>query len=564
MPSLHRITIFAIFAALFLTLPVFSGNPPPLPKIAPPLPIIPPGATSRHFPELPPTNIPLDPKTVRTESVSSSPYYSTLLYLGLLNSASTTSTNAFTVAANPAAPLGGQRLHTASTSLSMRTLASGIVGQSWNFTNPPNEQHQQVEPTIYAQGFAPGMPTTVVLSQRQTPPVTGNLYSSQTFDFANFSSGYLPMPIPANGQTFQQTADPWLAGNPYTIGLHPGWVYASGVAFQRALNEIPNAIVLWHSTDGGRTWSTPTEAGNNIIVNRNTAYFYDKPAMAINTNTNFLGNVYVAFTKVYLGNNNLSILSIARSRDGQTFDPTLDIADIAQGNLTGAQVVVDNTSGIIYVIYVDMTSRQVRMASVVDNNSFQPLWVMSTENVTGIRPGIINRSDPALNGGVTAWSLPSAVFFWPTGRICVAWHEHAAQGTDIFFTSKTPNGAWPANPVQLTNEINDQFMPAMDYDSNDNTLVVGYYDRSYDAGNNISYENTLVVTNDSGSTILSGPTSMTPGVMYDPTVMPLVSGELGDYQGIFGWNFPGGPRHNSIYIRAGSTWAVDAWATGIQ
>ena len=65
--------------------------------------------------------------------------------------------------------------------------------------------------------------------------------------------------------------------------------------------------------------------------------------------------------------------------------------------------------------------------------------------------------------------------------------------------------------------------------------------RSYDAGNNISYQNTLVVTNDSGSRILSGPTSMTPGVMYDPTVMPLVSGELGDYQGIYGWNFPSGP-----------------------
>jgi hypothetical protein len=452
----------------------------------------------------------------------------------------------------------------------MRTLASGIVGSSWNFTNPPNEQHQQVEPTIYTQGSS--SPTTVVLSQRQTSPdggmtVTGNLYSSQTLDFASFNSGYLPMPIPANGQTFQQTADPWLVGNPYSIGLNPAWMYASGVAFQRAFSEIPNAIVLWHSTNGGMTWSTPLEAANNMIVNRNTAYFYDKPAMAINTNINFLGTVYIAFSKVYTGNNNLSILSIARSRDGQTFNPSIDIADIAQGNFTGAQVVVDNTSGIIYVIYVDMTNRRVRMASVVDNNSSQPLWVMSIENVTGIRPGIINASDPALNGGVRALSLPSAVFFWPTGRICVTWHERAAQGTDVFFTSKTPNGTWPANPAQLTNEINDQFMPAMDYDTNDNTLVVGYYDRSYDTTpppGNLSYENTFVVTNDSGSTILHGPTSITPGVMYDPTVMPLGSGQLGDYQGMYGWNFPSGPRHNSTYIRAGSTWAVDAWATGIQ
>jgi len=396
--------------------------------------------------------------------------------------------------------------------------------------------------------------------------VTGNLYFSQTFDFTNFTPAYLPMPIPANGQTFQQTADPWLSGNPYTIGVNSGWLYASGVAFQRRADQIPNAIALWHSTDGGRTWSTPTEAANNMIVNRNTTYFYDKPAMAVNWNINYLGTLYVAFTKVNTGNNNLSILSIARSRDGQTFDPSVDFADIAQGNYTGAQVVVDSSTGIIYVIYVDMTNRQVRMATVVDSNSFptQPLWVMNpSENVTGIRPGIINRFDAPLNGNVTAWSLPSALFFWPTGRICVTWHERAAQGTDIFFTSKTPNGTWPANPNQLTSEINDQFMPAMDYDTNDNTLVVGYYDRSYD-GANTSYENTFVVTNDSGSSILHGPTSMTPGVMYDPTLMPLINGELGDYQGIYGWNFPTGARHNSTYIRAGSTWAVDAWATGIQ
>jgi len=57
---------------------------------------------------------------------------------------------------------------------------------------------------------------------------------------------------------------------------------------------------------------------------------------------------------------------------------------------------------------------------------------------------------------------------------------------------------------------------------------------------------------------------MTQGVMYNPTVMPFSSGQLGDYQGIYGWNFPTGGRHNSTYIRAGSTWAVDAWATGIQ
>jgi hypothetical protein len=59
---------------------------------------------------------------------------------------------------------------------------------------------------------------------------------------------------------------------------------------------------------------------------------------------------------------------------------------------------------------------------------------------------------------------------------------------------------------------------------------------------------------------------MTPNVNYDPTVMPLIPGELGDYQGVYGWNFPApiGIRHDSTYIRAGSTYAVDAWVTGIQ
>src|ERR1041385_6243520 len=121
-------------------------------------------------------------------------------------------------------------------------------------------------------------------------------------------------------------------------------VYATGVAFQQSFNQTPNAIALWHSYDGGHSWpDTPTEAGNGMLVNHNTAYFYDKPAMATSTNINFLGRVYVSFVKNFNGNCANNILSIARSRNGYTFDPSIDVADIATGCFTGPQVVVDNT-----------------------------------------------------------------------------------------------------------------------------------------------------------------------------------------------------------------------------
>ena len=102
----------------------------------------------------------------------------------------------------------------------------------------------------------------------------------------------------------------------------------------------------------------------------------------------------------------------------------------------------------------------------------------------------------------------------------------------------------------------------MDGDSNDNTLIVGYYDRSPDSSN-VKYQNSFVITTDAGA-VLRGPTSMTPGAQYDPTVLPFSSGEIGDYQGMGGWNYSTGPQMNSAYIRAGSTWAVDAWVTGIR
>lgn len=596
MENSRRLPITSSLLAFLLLLSAFStfaGTPAPLPKVPTQPPLIPSWATWPDAPARTPVNAaPLTLETLRTAVISGPIYYSTLLNLGLVKAGSAASGTGATLPdefdeprprfgpLRADAPAGVTRPLTASVGapvLSRQVLATGVVGSSWNFTTGGGEQHQEVEPYIYTQGSTP---TTVILSQRLTQVTNpdgskttlGNLWSSQTYDFMNFTYGYLPMPSLTTG-TLQQTTDPWLAGNPYTTGLNPGWLYATGIAFQIAAFGTPNALVLWHSTDGGQHWVTPTESGNNMIVERTPNYLLDKPAMAVSTNSNFLGRVYVGYSVTRNGSPQLTEIHLARSRDGLTFDVSnssqpLDDILIEQGTFTGAQVIVDNSSGLIYVIYFDMANRKMKMATVVDSTSYPPqrLWVSSIEDVTGTRSGLITSVDANLNGGVRAWSLPAAVFYWPAGRIYVTWHERSVNGTDIFLAWKkvsTPADPSWSGPVQLTSQANDQFMPAIDYDSNDKTLVVGYYDRSADALN-LYYGNSFVIWDDVAGSLKRGPTSMTGTSLYNPDVTPFITGDVGDYQGIFGWNFSSGPRHNSTYIRTGSTYAVDAWATGIQ
>lgn len=152
-PKLH--IYVATFIVLFVALPIFPGNPPPLPRARPPLPVIPPGATSPHFPELPPRDTPLDLQTVKTESLSSSVYYSTLLSLGLLHRASTTSGNALITNGSAPTSANGPRLHASSDSLTVRVLAAGIVGASWNF----NKSTERTTPASRAVHLYAGVRT---------------------------------------------------------------------------------------------------------------------------------------------------------------------------------------------------------------------------------------------------------------------------------------------------------------------------------------------------------------------------------------------------------------------
>ena len=56
-----------------------------------------------------------------------------------------------------------------------------------------------------------------------------------------------------------------MAKNPYNGGVAPERIYASGTAFNSA---PPNAIAVWHTDNGGLSWSQPTVGA----INNNAAY----------------------------------------------------------------------------------------------------------------------------------------------------------------------------------------------------------------------------------------------------------------------------------------------------
>jgi hypothetical protein len=415
-----------------------------------------------------------------------------------------------------------------------------------------SDANQDVEPAIATLNYN-GQASTVIVSIKYVDIGGGVMgprnYFSMTTDFANFTRAQMPMP--ASG--YNRSGDPYVAGYGTTM-------YAVGVVNNGATTLTPNAIGLWRSTNGGTCWpGCMASDAPVLIVNNDTNWYLDKPAINVNQSTNVLGGrLYVAYARVNNGNPFLTELHLARSSNGgQSFDS--DIV-LVVGRRTGAQVMsTPDGTGKIYVVYTDIDNRQLRMANAQDNFS-GGLSFLSDEAVTGTR-NLIRLTDPNLNGGVLAASFASAKLNSVSGRIDVVWHERESAdpnaNTDVFMTSKVPGGAWLDPFPVVFNSARDQFMPALAVQPFGNVLIT-FYNR-YDDPQNMWYRNYFVYYNDLG-TRLQGDTMMTIN-NYDPREQPTIAGFLGDYQDVGNWTFSTGNRWNSVWIR---TFPSNTVVTGIQ
>jgi hypothetical protein len=360
---------------------------------------------------------------------------------------------------------------------------------------------------------------------------------------------------------YTQSGDPLMDENSSTTGIAPLRKYVTGIIYQdNSTNRdvAPNAIGVWHSDDGGITWSQPTLAATNSDQN----FFLDKPAINVSQWAGNNGTVFVAYMLLDLRSNPTAPqLRIVRSTDGGiTFSQSFLVTS---GNIEGPQILTSPYGDKVYVLWPDYTLNAIRMKT---STSSLLLW---SEGETAATGNLVPNSAPYLNGGtgVRATTLPMARYNWVNNSVSVVWHEFESSSsnqTDIFYVAKTANG-WQAKKRINTTALNDQFMPGFDFDSSGHFMVT-FYDRSQDPSN-LLYKESWVRTDYLGNVLGSGALSVPasdPCAYASPCTIPFIF--IGDYQDSWWWNFSDqyGNRFNGAWTQQTSNTTGNIYVTGIQ
>jgi hypothetical protein len=419
-----------------------------------------------------------------------------------------------------------------------------------------NDAQQDTEPTVRTLTIGSTTYTTVAsIKYLFTGPSPNRNrfrnYFATTTDFSTWTRGELPMPT-----GYKQSGDPLMDENSYTTGIAPLRKYVTGIIYQdnsTSNDVVPNAIGVWHSDDGGLTWSQPTL----VAVNSDPLVFLDKPAINVSQWFGNNGTVFVAYIKINFPPNPTNHLLVARSTDGGvTFSAP---SEVTSGDIEGPQILTSPYGDKVYALWADYSLNAMRMST---SSSSLLSWTAGETATTG---SFLPNRNPTqnLNGGtgVRAVTLPMARYNWVKNSVSLVWHEFessTSDKTDIFYVAKTSSG-WQAKKRVNPTTLNDQFMPGFDFDSSGRFMVT-FYDRSQDP-NNLLYKESWARIDYLGNVLGSGALSVPPS---DPNAY--LNKFIGDYQDSWWWNFSDqyGNRFNAAWVEQTSSTTGNIYVTGIQ
>jgi len=450
-----------------------------------------------------------------------------------------------------------------------------------------NDAAQDVEPAVVVTNRnGVDYVTTVYMRYVMGPPTltqqgVPQLVSKTTTNLSSgiFIEGSLSLP----SSSYNRGLDPALARDSRPVGTgYGGRVYCAALADYNASDldhtNIPNAIVLWYSDDGGTVWSTPHVIASHVTAGSHLAY--DKPAIAVSRHVGpDQGYIYVSFTdrdQSGYGNNKIVL---ARSADGgQTFSivPNSPAGNAAINN---SQVVVDPRSGDVYVLWVDFPSSCIMSARSMDHGDSFMAPEQGPCAATGhsflVAPySPVHTIQPYLRSGVIAYTIPIARWNDAKSVIGVVWHEREGIATGTDYTTYPPTNVYYAyhndagwqrssltppscssSPAPLCCTVppcpqnddypnSDQFMPALDSDPNGNVTIV-WYDTRDDNGGRRYHEYAARFTFTGGFYQSNTRVSL---FKTDPCLYTSGPGSvqrtcfIGDYQDIISWPFGVIPR----------------------
>ncbi len=335
-----------------------------------------------------------------------------------------------------------------------------------------------------------------------------------------------------SGGTYERASDPWVTFTP------DGVAWQSAIAFTGPANTLSStsAVLVSHSTDGGRTW----QAVQTLALNTNDGYFNDKDA--ITADPNKASNIYVVWDQTppsaFFPP---GPVWFARTiNGGATWDAARKIYDPGTTAQTlGNEILVLPAGTLVNALtYIQLNSATpVFSLAAITSSNFGLNWSSDAANaVIPIAPmNSVATIDPVTGVAVREGSDLGTFAVAPSGAIVAAWESGVTTSyNEIRFSISIDGGQTWSTPVAVNGNRNvPAFTPTLTVRS-DGEIGLMYYDMRPVSGGPASGSAAatslwLARSADNGATWIesriAGP--------FDLTKAPNVGGYfVGDYQGL--------------------------------
>lgn len=412
---------------------------------------------------------------------------------------------------------------------------SGVADSGTLYNNAEVEPHVAINPTNPANLIGSWQQDRWSNGGSQATAVGFSLDAGATWTTRALPASRCGGGNAANGGDFERATDPWVAISPNGIAYQMT-LGISGTSFQPG---SASAMLVFRSTDSGRTWGTPT-----TLIRDGALAFNDKNSMTADvTDSRF---VYAVWDR--LTNDNRGPAMFARTTDGGvTWEPARVIYDPGVGRQTiGVEIAVlpDGTLIHFFTQLNSVGNATVGLFQIQRSTDKGLTWSVPIKvaDFFGIGTRDPETSQPIRDGGFIG-----RISVGPQGLLYATWQDaRFSNGArdGIAFTRSTDGGLTWSAPTQINGVPGVQASTATVNARADGTIGITYFDMR----NNTADATTLPIdywlaTSRDG---VSWTDRRITTASFDLAIAPVARGFfLGDYMGLVS----SGTNFYPLYVR---------------
>jgi hypothetical protein len=286
---------------------------------------------------------------------------------------------------------------------------------------------------------------------------------------------------------FDQSADPTLARQPESSGLNPARVYLAGTTLNRPNPTSPTPdtqVSVWYTDNGGVIWNRYP----GIEYHHNSAgsnWLDDKPHIAVSSNPNNLGNVYLAF--VVIGDPNVvggQGIKLFRMTPASPTWQDMGYA-VTGGTVQSPRIDVDpnDPNGTVYLTWIDWTTQTVNIKTSTTQGA---TWSSTSTISTGTIITNLICSNSALSNCLQAVTTLTTRWNTVAGRLEIVFHRRipsiGGNSAEVVHTTFVAPGTWGSvDPVSSNSPSHYSWNGAIAC-ATDGTCLVTFYDMDPNEG----------------------------------------------------------------------------------